>query len=37
MSAAQNVDQGGNATLLRDVAGITNTLTEVSIPVGWAG
>ena len=37
VSAAQNVDQGGNASLLRDVAGITNTLTEVSIPVGWAG
>ena len=37
VSAAQNVGQTGNAALLRDVAGITNTLTEVSIPVGWAG
>jgi len=37
VSAAQNVGQNGNAPLLRDVAGITNTLTEVSIPVGWAG
>jgi hypothetical protein len=37
VSAAQNVGQTGNAPLLRDVAGITNTLTEVSIPVGWMG
>ncbi|MEP6650708.1 MAG: hypothetical protein ABJA74_12490 [Lapillicoccus sp.] len=37
VSAAQNVGQDGNASLLRDVAGITNTLTEVSIPLGWAG
>src|SRR4029453_13799975 len=37
VSAAQNVGQNGDASLLRDVAGITNTLTEVSIPVGWAG
>jgi hypothetical protein len=37
VSAAQNVGQTGNAALLRDVAGITNTLTEVSIPVGWMG
>jgi hypothetical protein len=37
VSAAQNVGQAGNASLLRDVAGITNTLTEVSIPVGWMG
>ncbi len=37
VSAAQNVGQTGNASLLRDVAGITNTLTEVSIPVGWMG
>jgi hypothetical protein len=36
VSAAQNVGQNGNAPLLRDVAGITNALTEVSIPVGWA-
>jgi hypothetical protein len=35
VSAAQNVGDAGNAGLLRDVAGITNTLTEVSIPVGW--
>jgi hypothetical protein len=37
VSAAQNVGDAGNAGLLRDVAGITNTLTEVSIPVGWMG
>jgi hypothetical protein len=37
VSAAQNVGENGNAPLLRDVAGVTNALTEVSIPVGWAG
>jgi len=37
VSAAQNVGQNGNVSLLRDVAGITNALTEVSIPVGWTG
>ncbi len=37
VSAAQNVGNPGNAALLRDVAGITNTLTEISIPVGWTG
>ena len=37
VSAAQNVGDAGNTASLRDVAGITNSLTEVSIPVGWAG
>lgn len=37
VSAAQNVGQDGNASLLRDVAGITNGLAEVAIPVGWMG
>jgi hypothetical protein len=37
VSAAQNVGETGNASLLRDVAGITNTLTEVSVPLGWMG